>query len=131
MLLKLGVLLAHLLVLLLVVDELPKQKISVILLARKLDLQGLVLQLQRLIIIINLLRNLRHGLQMLIQLLLPLLEVILIRLLPLRLSQDLVLDLLHLLVHVFEDFVPFLPELVTNIGLCILDLTMDFFAILS
>ncbi len=70
--------LAKSLMLFLLVNELPQQEVSVILLAHVLNFKVLVLLHQIAILIVYLLGYLGHGLQVLVKLTLLLLEVVLV-----------------------------------------------------
>lgn len=85
----------HLLILFLVINKLPQKEIPVIFLTGKLNLELLIFLLQKLIVIIDFLRNLSHRFQMLVKLLFLLLEVILVVFFLLGLSSQLLFGVLN------------------------------------
>ena len=108
--------------LLLLVDELSEQQVSVILLRQVLDLQLLILLRQNPVVIIDVLRHLCHGFQMLVELLLLLLVVVLVIFLLFSLYPEHVFDVQQLLVQFLPQLASLVLEYMSQLVLSNIDL---------
>ena len=96
-----------------------------------MDLELLVFELQKLVVIIYLLGHLSHRLEVLVELFLSFFEVVLISLLALSFGTELLLDVAHSLVELLQNFVSLYSESLPDKSLCLADLFFDLFKVIG